>query len=645
MATSPDTFFDNAQLRANNLISAANSASVDLQTEVETITSVLVDPSSGLLTLDITDGFPTFSTSADDTAPTPTFVPPTIIPPTGANLQLPDFTGVEAIEFPSDVPEVSTEGLFDFELPSTAIAEFTATKPDMEIKQLIDEMATITRPLMTTLEFPTLSELNIIDISLEKPEFLGDLNLDELTIPDEYDVKFKSNYAESVEVSTAAVNERVNGWILEQSPSFFTMRDSLEATLVSAMSESFLAKPYRTEFEVLQFERARARAVKASQQATLSIINTFNRSGFTSPPGAMAAALNAVNVGLAENTATAATEIYVQTRAQDIERYKWVIDTVNTQINALRSLALQYGQLELSVLQYAASYATAFVGNLIQVYDHKLRRSSGRVEVLNAFNQKFSNDISISQQQLDAKKLELEQNRLGFEIEAADVDRTSKQIQYLEAQVSNYAGLIDAISKKASLEELKIKIFETEKEVYLGHLQAQEASFNVYGAAMSGDEKKLEGELAKLKAFEGKLGAATARLEAQRVKLSAAQDYNQNSLSELSSKTQLYETALDTSLKTFEAGVELKKLSGQVYQTRLQGDIGVYNTKSNNAQILKDLLLKQFQGNTDVIIKKLGVNMEGYNTIVHALESIAQGRFQAASAALQTLGVMISQAA
>lgn len=636
MATSVDTLIENAQLRVGSAVNAANLAVANVQSEIHSVLSGLTDPNYGLLSMDYASHFPTFATSAV----APPYQPPSATPPESAGLLQPDFTALDGLGFPSTAPSLDTNGLFAFTPPSATIPSFSATAPDLatDIAGLASEIAGIALPAIGTVNFPSISAIPATEAVYTPPTYLGDTNIADIADPTAYDDLFAKAYRHTGNDAQGFIDGYVQLWVDTQSPGFYGLRDALEAKLADALANGLLPDAYATPYEQAIFGRAVGRIEQAAAQAVATTTANFARGNFLAITGGEAAALNAILIGKVSDIATQATEVYVQRRQQDIDRYQDILTRVAQQMTEIRNYAYQYAQTQLAILQFASTHANTFAGQFVQVYEHLIKRGGWRLDVLRVLNERWSGDLESERTKLDAARLNLgDLRRLSLDAENAAVQQAAEQVKALEVSVANYSGLINAVVQKGELEKLKNLNFQTQAEVYKAQVEAQVAAFNVYGAAMDGDQKKLDGEVAKLKVFEEQIAAAQAQVDAQKAKLAAVSDYNQSALAAFNEQNTVYTTLLDTSIKQFESFVE-------AYKAQLEGDINVFNTEVEAEKAVLEMDIEAFKANADIIVGKLQHNVQTLQVAMQGLTEVASGQFQIATAASQALGTMVSSA-
>jgi hypothetical protein len=631
MPTSPDTLIGNAESRARTATVAADNA---LQTVIELL-SVAGDPinlPAGVRT----NGFDPYVAPERLQTTDPVYEPPqTPIP------EAPELDAIGAIDAPPDrnEPDIDIAGLFNHDAPSGVIPVFDEAEPDLRIDELVAELDALGTPDLSMIEIPSLTDILIPTApGLDLPAFYELPLPDTLRDPDDYAAAFDDKYRQMAPEIQAFVDDKVTDWIATYAPEYSSWVAAMQTKVLEGLEGGILPD----QFEAAMYTRAQERVEREFDAAQTAITEAYARSGFMEPPGAVMAGRHLARLKSGDALANQATDIYIERRKTEVQHIQLVMQLASAQINGVRSVGVQYAQSVGANLATTVNYATSFADKLAKIYDHLIGRAQLQIAILGALNAQFETKLKAALSAREGYKLELEGLKLVAEVDSLRINGVKLLLGAEELKIQRFSALIDAIVKKGSLEELKLKGYDIRSRVFDTQVKAMLASFEAYKALMSGDQGKLEGELAKLKAFDLQLQGDNLKLEGQSKNIAAIAAANDAKARIFGLQADAHKTDASVALTKFTAQAEMRKLAQAVYGQELGNSIEVFKAGAQLSAMRNEAAIRQYSAEAEAIIKAAQLDIERLRIHEHASAALAAGYSSVAAASLGSLNSVAS---
>jgi hypothetical protein len=246
---------------------------------------------------------------------------------------------------------------------------------------------------------------------------------------------------------------------------------------------------------------------------------------------------------------------------------------------------------------------------------------------------------------LEGYKLELEALGMRSDVEMKQVEAARLKVQTQQLLVARYSEMVDAIAKRAVVDELKIKEYGIRADVFKTNIQARLATFDAYKAAIDGDKAKLQGELAKLEAYNSQLKAKEIFVEVQAKVLDGDVKTNAARLGQFTGQLDAYKTASQVALQRFMAQSEIKKMGLEIYKTDLQANIAAYEGELKLDTAWAQTQIEAFKANTQAWVSSMQLEEKYTELNVQKAIAIASGYSNIASASAQAATGMATVAA
>lgn len=551
-----------------------------------------------------------------------------------------DLSGIAVPGFP-DAPTINTNGLFDQQQPDSNIPDWTEANPVLHAEDIYNEMQALAMPILTDVEIPGITPISIhTPPELQLPDYEAYATPEAIPAATNYASYMQAKYDAALPEMKAFVDDVVNGWIAQYAPEYEEQRSKLHQRIMEGLDGGVLPD----QFETALYNRAKGRTQKEFDAAAEAVLSDTKKRGFIVPPGSITAGLNKVRIGAASAAANQATDVYIERRKSEVQHLQLILTTAASQVQAVRSLAMQAAQSGLELIARASAQADAICAKMIVLFEHERSRREFSLAIMRELNNQYEVKLKSALSGLEGYKLELQALEARSDVEAKQIDAAKAQLSAQQVMVDRYSAMIDAIAKRAVADELLIKDYSVRADVFKTNVNARLAAFDAYKAAIDGDKAKLSGELAKLDIYNGQLKAVELNLEAQGKVLDADVKTNAAKLGQYNTQLDGYKIASQVALQKFTAQAEIKKLGMEVYNRNVEANLAVYEGELKKDIAWVQSKIEAFRGNIESknTYYKL---QQGYSELeLKKTTSIADGYSNMASAALQSLNTTVSQA-
>lgn len=635
MATDPDALIANSVDTANEMIDRASSA-------IDNIRSSIVYYSGLAIPLPDLSNYPfdTYTLPDPDTTPVPVYQSPTTTIPILERLA--DVPSISTPLFPVAPVLADTSSLFQQVAPTGNLPEWNVAHPNMKIDELEAEMTSIALPFLRTFEFPEISELLLsARPTITIPGYDNTVPPDELIDPVDYAAYMQEKYNRILPEMQSYVDDKVTTWIAIYCPEYSNQLTLLVQKIESGLNGSVLPD----QIESAMITRARSRIDVDANTASQEIRERFKKNGFIEPPGRKQAALLTNTWKKNDNLSGQSLDIYIKRRDSEVQHLQFVMGIANTNIQSVRNLSLQYASIVVSNIQNAINYSKTISEMAIQLYEHLIARSTLAIAIMSELRQQYELRLKAALSELDSYRLELEAEKLKKDVEMINVNIIEAQIRANSLEITRYSAIIDAIDKKSEIEELKLKGYSTQAEVFDIQTKLKIAEFDVYKAALMGDESKLKGQMALIDLYNGQLNAVNTELEANIKTMDAVIAGNEAKVKVFNANADVYKLDIETALNNFTVSSEIKKLAQEIYKTTVDSTTSAFNATLSSQKLTIDTIMREYEGRLKKYELDINLQQEASRLNQASLTSIAGAYGNLAGSAIGAANTMVSSAA
>ena len=623
-----DELINSALDRANYFASAADQAiaSIDASKGQIGYTTFSVDPK---------EFNAAYTAPNPDNTPLPVYEDPGLSQPTAPTLV--NLHGIDNPILPES-PSLNTSGLFQQQLPSSVMPDWNEANPVLHTDEIYNDLANTAAPILANIDIPTITPLTLsTPPSLQLPDYEAYPTPEAIPAPTDYAAYMQAKYDSALPEMQAFIDGIVENWIAQYAPEYYEQRDKLHEKIIDGIENQVLPD----QFEQAVYSRARARSEEEFKAAQTTILEQKAK-GFLLPPAAVTSGLNKARLEGAKALSGQATEVYIERRKMEVQHLQFVLNLASSQVQGVRNLAIQYAQTGLGMIQHANTLADSITQKLIVLFEHERSRHEFSLAIMKALNEQYEVKLKAALSGLEGYKLELQALQLQKDVEFKQIEGAKLQVETQEILVRRYSAMIDAITKRAAVDELKIKEYDIRAGVFKTNVQARLAAFDAYKAAIDGDRAKLQGELAKLQLYEEKLKAATVGIEVQSKILDADVKTNAARLGQFSGELDAYRIASQVALQKFTAGAEIKKLGLDIYKTNVEANLEVYKGLLQQDIASISARIDAFKGNVESLSNFYRLE-QGYTELdLKKTTSIADAYASVAAASAQSLNSTVS---
>jgi len=555
----------------------------------------------------------------------------------------PVLAGIGAIDRPAAraEPVLNTTGLFQHVLPTSNLPSFDETAPNLRVDELVAELDALVTPSISNLVFPEVHTFSLgAAPTVTLPTFDAPANPDALRDPEAYGAIFEAAYARMAPEMQAFVDDKLATWMTDYAPEYSAWIAQLETKITAGMDGGALPD----QFEAAMFTRAQGRVQEEFESANTQVFKQFERSGFMEPPGVLNSNLLQLRLKNAAALANQSTDIYVERRKSEVQHAQFSMSLASGQITAVRNTAIAYAQMVGESMSRASQYANSLSGHVEKIFDHLVARSNLAIAILNTINAQYEVKRKAALAAYDGYRLALDAEKVRTELDLAKIQQLEAQIRAEGLNITKYSAIVDAVTKKGSLEELKNKEYSIRADIFSNKIKAQLASYDVYRAAMDGDKSKLDGELSKIKVFETLINMDTVQLDAQVKQVNAIVASNDAQTQIFKSGADVYRLGLDSAIQKFSAQAEVKKLAQSLYGQELTNAIEQFKAGLEIPKLMMDAIIKQYQARMQGAVEQARIEVEQLRIAEQASISGVNAYQAMASSALGSLNTVASSA-
>ena len=642
---SVDTLIENATIRTNAYSGYALDTANELRnfaTDVDTNLYLpgTIDADGNYVTgLDLSHvALPTYAKPVKDDVAMPVYEPPLSSLPSAPNL-----ADIPSITIPAAraEPTVNISGLFQQVSPSTNLPDFTEAEPDLNIDALINEMNAIAKPIIQNFDMPTLSALSLRDTPvIDIPGYDAVTAPDQLAEPVDYAAVMDAKYQQMLPEMQAFIDDKVAVWIAQYAPEYAEWSASLKNKVTAGLAGEALPG----QFETAMFTRARGRSEQEFAKAEQDLLDGFSKRGFYEPPGALLSGLHTGRLKNAEALANQSTDIYLEKRRTEIQHLQFVMGMASSQIQSTRNVAISYAGTIGATMQQAIAYSSDIAEKIGKIFDHLIARSEFALKVMSALDEQYKTKLSAALSSLDGFKIELDVEKNKKEVELDQLRFIEARISAQTQEVNRYSALIDAVSKKSAMEDLKLKGYSIRADIFKNRTQAQMASFDAYKAAIEGDRAKMDGELSKIDMYKSLISTDQMSLDSQTKASNAIAAHNDAKIKAFESAGEVYKLDASAALQKFTAYAEVKKLSQIIYGQERNDAIEAYRADLEVPKIMMDAIIKQYELSVNTAIEEAVLKIKKLEISENAMRSAADNFGNIAQGSIGSLNTMVSSA-
>lgn len=395
-------------------------------------------------------------------------------------------------------------------------------------------------PVMPTFaerEAPNAPEVNLPDFTGTMPDGPGDLS----------DPSGKLNGAEDkFNAYSDKLKSLASDWVNAQNPAHFAQLAKMEAKLDAYLNGG---TGIQEEVETAIINRAREQQSRNAEATKQAVYEEAASRGFTLPNGALMSAVARARQEAANNVHKAITDLAVAQMEMEQKNLQFAISTSASLRTLMVNAAISWaGQLN-ALRDQAFEFVKTEVSTAIEIHNAAIRIYSARVDAYRTAASVYDTQIKVALSKIDVFRAQIEALKTQTDADQSKVSLYNAQIASLSAISSLYQSRVDAAKGRASLEKIKLEIYQAETQAFSSQVQAKNAEWSAYTAQLAGEEAKLRKYNAELQSYNYELDAYQKEIAAKIAEADAVSKENQTTTDRYQAMVQAYTATVDAESK------------------------------------------------------------------------------------------------
>lgn len=568
------------------------------------------------------------------------------VPPQDLDLDLPLF---EAIDFNlppeptaplafQDIAQISTGGLPVFnkpaptlELPTkpSQVAAFNSVAPWIKTDFVFPEPPAILlnplidAPVPSTYVVPDKPQVMLPSFDAVSPV------LDAVT-PKNLEGTLSAAYADAAPSFVAALDGYVDAMLKKHNPQYHTQMAAIESQLTKYLAGG---TGLNDAVENAIYERARSKGSAEAGRVRDAAWEDAAARGFTLPSGALMSSMQTARQAAANNNAAAAREIVVMQAEYEQKNLQFALTTSTGLRTALLNATLSYHQNLTTINGQALDYAKTTLNAVIETYNTAVKAFATKLDAYKADAQVFEVKLRGSMAAIELYKAEIDALQALVTVDRAKVDIYRARIDSLSSLANVYRSQIEAVQGRAGLEKLKLDLFQSEVQSYSALVQAKNAEWQGYVAAVNGQDAKVKIYSAQIDGYRGEIDGYRAKIDAQSEAVKATAMTNQARAEQYKAVLAGYQTVTQARGEVARTKIAVQGQVLDAFKAQVQASIG-------NAQVRQGY----YRAVSEVAISNAGGNLKAQLGEIESKRAYGQTLAQLGTANAHIYGNLASSA-
>jgi len=352
----------------------------------------------------------------------------------------------------------------------------------------------------------------------------------------------------------------------------------------------------------------------------------FSSRGFSLPPGALVARVDATRRAHALQKQTLARDILIKTSDTHIENLRFACTQAIAAENVLIGVWGQMAQRAFEAAKIHADMQLAILNARIATYNalQGARQTSANIRRLELEEKAHGLQVYRAQLEGETAKGQINEQRLKVFVQqwqalAVEVDLYKSRMQgaQIEADmqkkdVDKYRAQIEAAAEIVRMDKLRFDAYDSRIRGEAGKGQLLQAQAQAYSAYVSGKaavaDIAIKNQGAQLRREELRLNAFIANLDAQKAQLQAQVEM-------VSANARMHES--NTARYSAQASAQASFAQVQVAAWQAQAQVSVSQWEAQMRQVIADM---------EQMMRTAALQMQGLQAVAQALSTLAAGQ-------------------
>jgi len=450
------------------------------------------------------------------------------------------------------------------------LAQFSGSIPTITTSLVFpDPPSELTNPLISAPTLAAHTEPTAPQVSL--PAFSAVTPTDNTVAPTNLDTTFDNAYSGVAPSMITMVNGYVDAMLAQRNPQYNAQMAAIEAQLTKYLAGGTGLNP---AVENAIYARAQSKNDAEARRVRDAAYSEAAKRGFTIPTGALLSAQQTARQAGADNNAKAATEITVMQAEMEQKNLQFAVTTSTalrtTMLNATISYMQNLGQLNGQALDYAKTV----LSSILEMYNTSVKAFSVKLEAYKAEAVVYETRLKAAMAGIELYKAEIQALEALTQVDKTRVDVYRARIESLTSLSNVYRAQIEAVQGRASLEKLKLDLFQAQVQAYTAQVQGKNAEWQGYTAAINGQQAKAQVYATQIQAYASQVQAYKADIEAKAEVVKAAATTNDARARQYSAMMQGYQTVVQARAQVANTTLENQRQAVVAFQAQTQAAIG-----------------------------------------------------------------------
>lgn len=373
-----------------------------------------------------------------------------------------------------------------------------------------DPPAALTTPLLDAPSLVTRAEPNAPTTNL--PGFTAVAPTDTSVAPTNIDQTMANSYATAAPSTIAMMDGYVDAMIAKYNPQFATQMSAIETQLSRYLQGG---TGLNSAAETAIYERSRAKQEAETSRVRDGALRDLADRGFTLPTGALFNAMQMARQSGADNNAQASREIVVMQAEMEQKNLQFAVTTSMELRKVLISASLSYHQNLTTINGQALQYAKMIADGLIETYNTAVKAFSAKLDAYRAEAVVYDTKLKAALAGMELYRMEIQALEAMTNVDRTRVDVYRARIESLSSLSNVYRAQIDAVQGRVGLEKLKLDVFQAQVQSYTAQVQAKNAEWAGYSAAIEGEHAKVRLYSTQVEGYNAQVNGYKALIEAK----------------------------------------------------------------------------------------------------------------------------------
>ncbi|MDD5376245.1 hypothetical protein [Acidithiobacillus sp.] len=576
-------------------------------------------------------------------------------PSTALGLTAPKLTGV-TLDLPveptttlvfQDIPAIdagiapiftAVAPTFDTPNKPSQLAEFSASLPAIDLSAAFPAA-----PSLITPEAPTFTEHAVpVKPTTVMPTFSGTRPADIGNAPTDLAASMDAAYRSAAPQFITMATCYVDAELLKINPQYHAQLAAIEAQLTKYMEGG---TGFSAAVEDAIYVRARSKNDAEARRVRDQAFADAAARGFTLPNGALLSASQQARQAGADNNAAGAREIVVMQAELEQKNLQFAVTTSASLRTAAINASLGYLNSVVALNGQAAAYASSMVNALVETYNATVRAYSARLEGYKADAQVFQALIQAALAGVEVYKAEIQALQALTQVDQAKVNVYRARIDVLTAFTGMYKTQVDAAVSKASLEKLKIEVFQAQVQAYGAQVSAKNAEWQGYTAELSGNEAQARVFGTQAQAYGSQVTGYKAGIEAKSIAVQAAATTNDARAKIYTAKMDGYRTIVQAKGEVARTQLENQRQQVIAFQAETAYAVANFGVKMEFYKATADIAIKNGQLSVESMLKSAQLAQDYGQSIARLHQANATVHANLAGAAMAGMNSLAAETA